>query len=197
VVAIDVPVETSDGTVVYVLSLHPDLDVFAEIIRHQHLPQTWIASVIDSRGVNIARFPHPEAFVGHQASPSFLGPLLAKREGIVESTSLEGIRLLSAFSHGEKFGWAVGIGVSREELTGPVASQARNTLAAGAALLAIALALALYAARGIAGPIESLRLLAAATDRDALPEPVSTGLPEVDEVARALHTAEEDRRRSH
>jgi PAS domain S-box-containing protein len=196
VAAIDVPVKADDGTVLYVVSLHPRLEVFADIIRRQNPPASWVVSVFDRRGVVIARVPNGGRFVGHEAAPSFLGPLQSAREGVVNATSLEGVRMLSAFSHGEKFGWAVAIGVPRTELTGPIVSRARNTLAVGAALLAIALALALYAARGIARPIESLRRLAAATDREALPEPAPTGLLEVDEVARALHTAEDERRRS-
>jgi PAS domain S-box-containing protein len=63
-------------------------------------------------------------------------------------------------------------------------------------MLLISIAAAAYAARRIGGPIESLRHLAAAPDRDALPALALTGLPEVDEVARALHTSEAERRRS-
>ncbi len=196
VVAIDVPVKAADGTVIYVLSLNPRLEAFAEAIRRQQTPATWVVSVFDRRGVNIARIPNADRFVGHEASPSLLGPLRAEREGIVETTSLEGIPLLTVFSHAEPFGWAVAIGVPRAELTGPPFVQALRTLAVGSALLAVGLALALYAARRIASPIESLRRLAAATDRDALLDPVPTGLREVDEVARAFRVTEEERRRS-
>jgi PAS domain S-box-containing protein len=195
IVAIDVPVKRVDGRIAYVLSMNPPLDMFAEVIRRQYLPQTWIESVLDGRGVNIARFPRADEFVGRQASPTFLASLLAKREGILESTSLEGIRLLSAFSHGN-FGWAVGIGVSRESLIGPVASQARNTLAVGVALLAISLVLAIYAAQGIARPIALLRRLAAVMEHDELPDLVPSGLREVDKAAQAMRAAEGERRRS-
>jgi len=57
VVAIDVPARGSDGTVTYVLSLILHLEVFAEIIRRQYPPATWVVSSIDPRGVNIARVP--------------------------------------------------------------------------------------------------------------------------------------------
>src|SRR6266851_3920834 len=196
VVAIDVPVKAADGTVIYVLSLNPRLDAFAEAIRRQQTPDTWVISVFDRRGVIIARVPNADRFVGREASPSLLGPLRAEREGILETTSLEGIPLLTVFSHAEPFGWAVAIGVPRAELTGPPFVQALRTLAVGSALLAVGLALARYAARRIASPIESLRRLAAATDRDALLDPVPTGLREVDKVAHAFRVTEEERRRS-
>jgi PAS domain S-box-containing protein len=179
-----------------VLSLSPSLEAFAEIIRRQHPPATWVVSVLDRRGVNIARVPNGDRFVGHEAPPSLLGPLQAEREAVVESTSLEGIPLLSVFSHAERFGWAVAIGVPLAELTGPALSEAMRTVAVGGVILPLGLALALYAARQIAGPIESLRRLAAGIDSDALLNPPSTGLRETDEVAKALRLAEENRKRS-
>src|SRR5216684_2425685 len=196
VVAIDVPVKGPDGSVAYVLSLNPRLAVFADAIRRQDLPATWVVSVFDRHGVNIARVPNADRFVGHEASPSLFGPLQAEREGILETTSLEGIPLLTVFSHTAPFGWAVAIGVPRAELTGPAFSTALRTLAIGGGLFAVGLALALYAARRIAGPIESLRRLASAADRASLLDPVPTGLREVDEVAQALHAAQDQRRRS-
>ncbi len=42
VVAIDVPVKGPDGTVAYVLSLNPRLAVFADAIRRQQLPASWV-----------------------------------------------------------------------------------------------------------------------------------------------------------
>jgi PAS domain S-box-containing protein len=195
VVAIDVPVKGPDGTVIQVLSLSPSLGAFAEVIERQHLPANWVTAVFDRRGVTIARIPEGDRFIGHEASPSFLGPLQAGREGVVEATSLEGIRVLSVFSHAEPFGWAVGMGVPQAELTGPALSAALRTIAVGGGLLLASLMLALYAARRIGGPIESLRRLASTTDRDALLNPPATGLGETDEVAEALRVAEQGRRR--
>src|ERR1700688_3923705 len=80
------------------------------------------------------------------------------------------------------------------EYPGPAFTDAVRILGIGCAVLALGLILALFAAQRIAGPIDSLRRLAAASDRDSLPELVPTGLPEVDEVALALLTAEEARR---
>jgi PAS domain S-box-containing protein len=195
IVAITVPVRNSDGTIPYVVQLNPNLDTFTEVIRRQQLPASWLAGVFDRSGVSVARIPNGEQFVGREASPNFLGPLQAAREGFVKNRSREGIPLVSAFSHAERFGWAVAIGVPRAELIGPALSAAMRTLAVGVGLLAIGLILALYAARRIGGPIGSLRRLAAASDGTPI-APALTGLPEVDEVALALHNAEEEQRAS-
>jgi PAS domain S-box-containing protein len=195
VVAIDVPVKGPDGTVIQVLSLSPNLGAFGDSIRRQHLPAQWVIAVFDRRGVIIARIPAGDSFIGHEAALSLHGPLQAERDGIVESTSLEGIPLLTAFSDAGRFGWKVAIGVPRGELTAPALSAALRTLAVGGGLLLVSLALALYAARRIGGPIESLRRLASTTDRDALLNPPATGLGDTDEVAEALRVAEQGRRR--
>src|SRR5579872_4700386 len=194
-VFIDVPVKRPDGTVAYVLGMNPPLDLFNEIIQRQHLPESWLFAVFDRSGTTIARYPNGEKLVGFAASPSLLPLLLAQHEGHTQNDSREGIPLVTGFSRGEQFGWPVAIGVRREELVRPIIAGALRTLGAGSVMLVIALALAIYAARRIAHPISSLRRLAA-SDGAVPSRPLPTGLPEVDEVALALHTAEVDRRSS-
>jgi signal transduction histidine kinase/ActR/RegA family two-component response regulator len=196
VVAIDVPVKRDDGSVAYVLSSNPRLDDFAEIIRRQRFPNSWIVSIFDRGGVNVARTPNPERFVGQPAGAVFRQRMLAEREGVSDSTSREGIPLIAAFSHSAKFGWAGAVGIPRAELVAPAIRAAMQTLAVGSILLAVSLALALLVARQITGPIAALRRLAAAGDADAVLDAPPTGLREADEVVRALRTAEENRRRS-
>ena len=196
VVAIDVPVKRRDGSVAYVLSSNPRLEDFAEIIRRQRLPESWIVSIFDRRGVNVARTPSPERFIGQAAGPGLLPRLLAEREGVLESTSREGIELVSAFSHSMRFGWAVAVGVPRVEMVAPALAAAARTLGVGAALLAAGLGLALLIARQITRPIAALRRLAAMDDGDAVLAAPSTGLPEADDVVAALRAAEQHRRRS-
>jgi signal transduction histidine kinase/CheY-like chemotaxis protein len=196
VVAIDVPVFGNDGTVDYVLSMNPDLQDFSRILRQQKPPANWVASVFDADGTIVARIPDGERLIGMRPSPNFYDKLTKLPEGITETISLDGVPLLSAFSHSEEFGWAVGIGVPRTDMTRPALQTAIDTLVAGSGFLLIGLGLALYAARHIARPIESLRRLAVAAHGPAPAVPALTGLPEVDDVAGALHAAEEARRQS-
>ena len=196
VVAIDVPVKRADGTVVSVLSINPNLDTFANVIRSARPAESWIASVFDRQGVNIARTLSPERYVGQKAAAVLLARLQAEREGISVNVSREGILLQSAFCHIDEFGWAVAIGVPLAELRAPALQSALHTLAVGGVLLLISLALALVMSRRIAGPITSLRRLANVANRDELLRSPPTGLPEADEVLGALRAAEESRRRS-
>ena len=155
----------------------------------------WVATVFDGRGTIIARVPNGGRLVGQRSGPGFYDTLMKLPAGVAEGISLEGVPVLSAFSHSEQFGWAVGIGVPRTDMTRPALQAALNTLVAGSSFI-IGLGLALYAARHIAQPMKSLRRLAVAANGPAPAVPALTGLPEVDDVARALHAAEEARRQS-
>jgi PAS domain S-box-containing protein len=196
VVAIDVPAKDALGKIVYVVSLHPNLDTFVDLIRRQRLPPTWVVSIFDRNGVNIARVPNGDKFRGSKASDSFFAALQSRSEGILDTTSLENIALLTTFAHSEQFSWAVALGVPRAELVDPIVAGARTTAIVGAVMLGFSLMLAVFASRRIAGPFRALRRLAAIGEDDALPDLAPTGLPEADEVAEALHSAEEERRRS-
>jgi signal transduction histidine kinase len=192
--AVDVPVYRADGSIAYDLALHPPLTTLAEVIRRQQLPEGWVVSVFDRRGVIIARAPNAERFVGHEASAQMLPHLLAERDGIIDTTSLEGIPLLTAFSRAEPYGWSVDIGVPWAQLTGPPLRAALLTFAVGGGLLGLTLVLVLIVARQITGPIAMLRRLAATADETGPARQGPTGLREADEVAEALRAAAARRR---
>lgn len=194
VVAVEVPVPRAGGGVAYSLALNPSIDAFGEVIRRQNPPEGWVVTVVDRDARVVARNPDPERFIGQRAPPPLLQRLLAEREGVVETVSLDGIPVLTGFSRGEVSGWSVVVGVPRAELTGPAVRSALLTAAAGGGMLLLGLALARAAARRISRPIEALRRLAAASDGDAPLAAGPTGLPEADEVAAALRASAERRR---
>jgi two-component sensor histidine kinase len=148
-IAIDVPVMRK-GEVVYVLSFNPPLDVFTDIIRQQQPLPGWVVSVFDRSGVNVARTPNPELYVGHRASPSLHPTLMAKSEGLLQTVSLEGTPLLTAFSRSPSSGWSVAIGVPRRALTEPLWRSLGLTIGTGLVFLFTGLAFALRMASRIA-----------------------------------------------
>jgi PAS domain S-box-containing protein len=196
VVAIDVPVRRADGSILYVLSLHPRLEVFADIIHSQDLSKSWRIAVFDRKGITVARYPNGEEFVGKPASDAIVKMLLQQHEGNTENISREGISVISVFNHDDRFGWAVAIGVPKWDLINEVVRGATLGLIIDVAMLVIGLILAAYAARRIAGPISTLRRIASSSGDHLPPEPTPTGLLEVDEVAMALHQTDIERQRS-
>jgi hypothetical protein len=132
VLTIEVPVLRPQGGVAYVLALSPPFSVFADIIRRQQPSEGWVVALLDARGTIVARVPGD--FVGQPAAPGFLAHVLTETEGLVETTSLEGTPVLSAFSHTEAFGWSAGVAVPRAVLTAQAWRVAVVTLAAGSIL---------------------------------------------------------------
>jgi two-component sensor histidine kinase len=146
---IDVPV-VRDGAIVYALSMNPPLERFGDILRQQGVQEGWVISVFDRAGVNVARTPNPERFVGQRAAPSLFRDLQAKPEGVVETTSLEGIPLLTAFARSPGSGWRVAIGIPRRGLTDPLWRSLAVTVVVGAVFRTIGLGFAVRMARRIA-----------------------------------------------
>jgi signal transduction histidine kinase len=196
VVAIDVPVKRGDGSVAYVLSLNPRLDDFTEIIRQQQLPDRWVVTVTDRKGVIVARMPNSDQFIGLPIGPRSSELITAQAEGTFEGVSLDGVPTFGGVGRSAQFGWSVAVGVPRSELIGPAVDGALRMLAAGLGLFAISIALALIVARQITRPIAMLRRFASGAETQGLLANPRTGLREADEVALALRAAEEGRRRS-
>ena len=180
---IDVPVKR-DGRVLYDLALDPTPASLVELIDRQRFDKSWVATIRDSQGVIVARRPDPERRTGERS----LSTPSNAAEGVVETTSLDGVALFSAFSRSEHTGWRAGLGVPRADVTGPIWRATTQLFGAGCFVLAISLALAALLARRIAAPIASLTRFADATNADQpLQPPSATGMSEVDLVAGALY----------
>jgi hypothetical protein len=104
VVAIDVPVTGDDGSIDLVLSTNPRLEDFAAILSRQQLRPGWVVSIYDRNGINVARVPNTERFVGQPAAPGVLGHVSAEHDGMFEAVSRDGNDVVAAFSHSAQFG---------------------------------------------------------------------------------------------
>jgi two-component sensor histidine kinase len=194
VISIDVPVRRRDGRLDRVLGFNPRANAFSDLIARQLQNSGWIISVTDRAGVRIAWLPSHGRHIGDQVNTAFRNLAAEHPAATYETTSPEGVPLIAAFSRIEAHGWAVAVGMPLTELTGPAWHRAMSSLAVGVGLLLGGLGLAQLVARGIIDPITALRRLATAAD-EGIPAPISTGLAETDDVARAL-LAEARRRRA-
>jgi PAS domain S-box-containing protein len=185
---IDVTVPAPRGEGCCLISFTPPVERFADIIRRQRPSERWVLSVFDRQGVNVARTPNPERFVGVPAAPLLRPRLLAQDEGSADTESLEGVPLHTAWSRPGPSGWSVAIGIPRDDLYAPLR---RNLgLTAGAAVLALVAALLLARALSvrIARPVHALVDFAAMSETTGAARP-SLGLREADSVAAALAAA--------
>jgi signal transduction histidine kinase len=172
------------------------------LLLAQRLPSTWIATLVDSKGVVIARNVDGERFVGQSGTPDLLARLAEADQGVADSRTLDGRESLMAFSRAPETRWAVVVAMPRSELTAAARGALGWAAFAGLALLATGLLVAAWVAEGVVRPIEAVAAYAAALGGERpLPRP-TTALREADEVAEALETSavalgerEEDLRR--
>jgi signal transduction histidine kinase len=193
-IAIDVPAQIAGHPAVISMLTPPAL--LTDLILSQNFPGSWYVGIVDREGVVVARVPDGQKYIGLKASENFFRAASGDA-GVAEITSREGVPLLLAYDRSGGFGWTVVLGIPRREIVEPVRAAAFGALGVGGLTLAAALGLALFIARSISGPIETLHRMARISDDQALPPVEPSGLAEVDDVAYAMLAAERERRRSH
>jgi signal transduction histidine kinase/ActR/RegA family two-component response regulator len=188
VVAVVVPVRL-DGRIAYGMGLTLATERLGEILQRQHIPEDWIAAIIDSQGTIVARTRAAERWVGHKADTTLLRLIAQAPEGAAEAGTLDGETVQASFSRSSLSGWSVAIGVPD-----PGASLRRSlwlTAGIAGALLVAALVFARFISRRIAGSIEALREPALALGSDRAITVRDGTIAEVNEIGVALVTASE------
>jgi PAS domain S-box-containing protein len=84
----------------------------------QHLPSTWTAAVLDGQGKLVARSRDPARFVGKSAVPALVDMARQYKEGTLETVTLEGIPVITAFSRSTVSHWTGVVGIPRDDLLG-------------------------------------------------------------------------------
>jgi two-component sensor histidine kinase len=160
IITVEVPV-LREGRVVYVLSFNPPMSLFQRIIERQRPTADWTLSIFDQDGVSFARVPNPDQSIGQKASPTLYAELFKSDEAKINTVSLEGLPLLTAFTRSNLTGWTVAAGVHTGTLTAPLYRTLAATTGIGLVLLAIGLGFAIRMASRIAHVESMQRLLVA------------------------------------
>jgi signal transduction histidine kinase/ActR/RegA family two-component response regulator len=192
-IPIRVPV-MRDGKLAYVLSAPIKPEAIVDIVRRQRLEEGWVITIVDSRGIRVMRWPRQEEYVGTPVSGT-LQKLMAggAREGTGITTTSEGHTVYTAYSRSSQSGWAVALGVPRDQVEA-AAWRSSAVLGSGILLsLALGAIAALAIARSINRPMAELRAAAQAADSDAHPPPVRTSIREIREVSQALELGSRQR----
>ncbi|MFG6432195.1 ATP-binding protein [Pelomonas parva] len=176
-----------DGQLVYNIVVTVRPSELQRIVQNQANPG-WIGTVVDGTGRVVARQPGGGAYAGRVVGADVRGHMAASREGGFRSVSLDGVPTVGYFSTSPQ-GWTYVSAMPREVFTGRLPAAVARLVGGALALLALAVAGAIWVSRRIEGPIRTLK--AAAQDLQAgRPVPVQpTGITECDEVADALATA--------
>ena len=137
----------------------------SRIIASSGVPPDWIVSIVDRRGVHLARSHGADAYVGKPVVPALVDRIKRGIPGLIETDSLEGIPLISTIVRAPDSRWSVAIGLPRAELEAPLSARLLQLLVAGLAVLAGTIVLVLLLVRRFEGSFS--RLTQAAADLGA------------------------------
>ena len=154
-VGLGIPVQAG-GAGVYGINANIEPIVLEAALRRQKLPPGWIAAVLDGNGVIVARTHDHDRYLGTPARPALVQRIREVPEDAVESVTVDGVPVVTAFSRSPQSGWSIAIGIPRAELAQPMRESMWLWLAGTAAVLLLTAWLARRLARRVAGSIEAL-----------------------------------------
>ncbi len=188
--ALRVPV-LRDGRVIGFLSMGSFAETLQKALEDQRLPAGWNASVIDRKGVIVARRLKPAEFVGKPITAELAAQLREKREGVFETVRLDGVKTFTAYTPIAQTGWTFAISMPKSELDTQIVSALNLTVLVTAVLLMLAMLAATYVGLTISRPLRQLVNLASAVGRGERVGVPEQGLVETRLVATELQQASE------
>jgi two-component sensor histidine kinase len=185
-VSVEAPV-LRGGAPLYALAVRLDPGVFRKLLEEQRLPANWYAAIVDRKGAFVARLPDPYgSLTGQPVSGSWRRSMEDTPEGLMESPTVEGIQLVSAYTR-TAHGWTAGIGIAKSALEAPV-WQTRALLAiVGVGCVGLSFLLAHALAKKFDAATCALKDAAnAIAQAHPVAAPAGTGIREYDELGTAL-----------
>lgn len=168
----------------YAISMMFRPQFFESIVRREGVSDGSIATLVDGNARVIWRNPGGLKYVDRQASGEMLDVLrTGKRSDVLESTTLDGVRALSAFQRSPLSGWAVIVGTPLQEMSGSATSTVLRGSALALLVLAVGCVLAFMVASRLA---KALRALSPAPGGGPI---TRTGIREIDDAAAAIERA--------
>ena len=158
------------------------------IIDAQHLANDWRAAIIDRQGRVVARHPNNTEYTGRLITPELQAHISAHGEGLLDTISLDGQPVTIYFSTSPQ-GWTYVTGMSRERFQGLVPKAVFHVGMGLLLLLVVSLMGAVWVARGIVRPIQTIKQMALDLREGRRVASERTGLLECDQVALAMGEA--------
>jgi PAS domain S-box-containing protein len=186
VIAVGVPVR-QDGRVVYGLIAIIEPAQLRDLLLRQNMAPGWVAAILDRTGTVVARTQDQERFVGKPATAELRQRMQQVTADAIENAlTLDGRRVVTAFSRAPQSQWVVAIGIPQDTLTAGLNESLGLLLAGTLGLLATSLGLAWYFGSGITHAIKQLTHAARQLAKE---EPVAVprlAFREADELGRAF-----------
>ena len=183
-ISLEVPVVRA-GELRYVLEMSIDAAEFTRVLQTQRPPADSVLSLVDRRGIVIARTRDAPGRVGKRVTPEFAQLIAASDVGSGIGHNSKGVPVYRVHARSSFSGWTTSLGIVRSVALAPL-SNTLVLLATGAAIaILLGLAAALVVGRRISAPISAL---AGAAGKLARGEQAPVDVQAVQELAE-LHGA--------
>uniref|UniRef100_A0A832M2S4 HAMP domain-containing protein n=1 Tax=Oscillatoriales cyanobacterium SpSt-402 TaxID=2282168 RepID=A0A832M2S4_9CYAN len=179
-----------DNTLQYVLTAIINQKAIAKVVSAQTtIDGEWTRTIVDGKGIVVARTRDPERFVGQRGTPSFLKRIGESTEGVYRDTTLEGMQVYVAFCRINNSRWTGAVTVPVNVIQGPGRQAMWLVVGSGLALLTVSGIGAFIFSRRISRSITSAAFAAEALAKGK-PLPVSPlRIREVDLLGQSLEFA--------
>jgi signal transduction histidine kinase len=184
-VAIVVPVVRADGEQ-FALTAALSSENLRELITIPDIPNRWITSMVDNKGIIIARNVKSEEFEGTKAAPLFFQRVQQVSQGSMEVVTVDGVPIVSGFSRSALTGWSVGIGIPKKELNSQLINSLQLLLATVVLLVVGTLLLARAAGKRLTHSIQVLQTQADQLGKGEIIEPMSMAFHEANLMSQSL-----------
>ncbi|MYM90566.1 PAS domain S-box protein, partial [Rugamonas sp. FT82W] len=144
VMSICLPVRLG-GRLAYFLDAGQGAGQFASLLASRGFPADWVVSIVDGGGAIVARSRAPAQYVGKPIQPDLRRLIAGAPQGHARSTTPEGIPVYTTYIRSPDSGWAVAIGIPAAGVDGELWRSLAFNLGASALLLAVGVALAVFA----------------------------------------------------
>jgi signal transduction histidine kinase/ActR/RegA family two-component response regulator len=173
----------------YVLGARLHGQAFSNLLKRQKVPPGGVVTLLDRTPKIIARTMNEDLYVGKSPTRDFMARSREEPEGSWRTVLLEGTTAYSAWSRSDLSGWTVGVGVPAEPVDGPVRRSYRAVVAAGFAMFAAGLVLALVLGRGLVRTQEAVLAAARSLARGEAAPPFESRIAESQALAEGLREA--------
>ena len=178
-----------DGAVRYIVALGFSPARMNDLLMNQHLPNGWVATLMDRTGVVIGHNGPDDGSVGKPLNAELRRRIGAAPEGFNDSLTFAGKTVEAAYIRSALTGWTLMIAAEKSVLEAPLDAALWQIATGGLMLTLIAVGLTLAYGMTIAAPIGTLAAAAAALGRGERPRRLRCHIKEVQRVADAIDAA--------
>lgn len=127
-----------DGQVTLAVGVTVEPQDLTAVLQEEPLPGGWIGVVVDRNGIIVARTHEAETFTGRPAPDFVLAAIKTGQRGVFTGTMPEGTSVLAISQQVPIFGWAMVLGVPKQQYDAPAFRSLKILLAMGIVALSLA-----------------------------------------------------------